>query len=75
QHFVAAFLDLHLKGESDKASYLDVPTVNANESTWQTSFGEQLNGKYAGDGEPEHWRGFQRRWAAGLELVSKPVGQ
>lgn len=75
QHFVAAFLDLHLKGDADKASYLDLPTVNANDSVWETGFGEQLNGKLAGDGEPEHWRGFQRRWAAGLEMYSKKAGE
>ncbi len=75
QHFVAAFLDLHLKGDADKASYLDVPTVNANDSEWETGFGEQLNGKFAGDGEPGHWRGFQRRWAAGLEMYGKKAGE
>ncbi|WP_298471408.1 dienelactone hydrolase [uncultured Erythrobacter sp.] len=75
QHFVTAFLDLHLKGDEDKAGYLDVPTVDANAGTWETSFGEQLNGKFAGDSEPEHWRGFQRRWAAGLEMYSKAAGE
>ncbi len=75
QHFVAAFLDLHLKGDADKASYLDVPAPNSNDSSWETSFGEQLNGKFAGPDETEHWRGFQRRWAVGLELLSKPAGE
>ncbi|MDJ0641623.1 MAG: hypothetical protein QNJ15_02295 [Erythrobacter sp.] len=75
QHFVAAFLDLHLKGDTDKAGYLDVPTANANDSAWETGFGEQLNGKFAGEGEPQHWRGFQRRWAAGLEMYSKAAGE
>ena len=75
QHFVAAFLDLHLKGDAEKASYLDVPTVNANDGVWETSFGEQLNGKFAGEDEPGHWRGFQRRWAAGLEMHSKKAGE
>ncbi len=75
QHFVTAFLDLHLKGDADKASYLDVPTTNANDSNWETSFGEQLNGKFAGPDETEHWRGFQRRWAAGLEMQRKAAGE
>ncbi len=75
QHFVAAFLDLHLKGDADKASYLDVPAPNSNDSAWETSFGEQLNGKFAGPDEAEHWRGFQNRWAVGLDLLRKPAGE
>ncbi|MBV7258893.1 alpha/beta hydrolase family protein [Erythrobacter crassostreae] len=75
QHFVAAFLDLHLKGDADKAAYLNVPVPNANDSTWETSTGEQLNGKLAGDSETGHWRGFQRRWAVGLDMLQKPAGK
>ena len=75
QHFVAAFLDLHLKGDADKASYLNVPVPNANDSAWDVSFGEQLNGEFAGSDEPEHWRGFQRRWAAGLTMERKAAGE
>ncbi|WP_379553928.1 alpha/beta hydrolase family protein [Qipengyuania sp. DGS5-3] len=75
QHFVTAFLDLHLKGEEDKRSYLDVPVPNANDGTWEVGFGDQLNGKLAGPDEGEHWRGFQRRWALGLDLVGKEAGE
>ncbi|MCK0129456.1 dienelactone hydrolase family protein [Erythrobacter sp. F6033] len=75
QHFVAAFLDLHLKGDADKAAYLNVPTSNANEGQWDVSTGEQLNGKMAGSNETEHWRGFQRRWALGLDMLQKPAGE
>nr|WP_298931293.1 dienelactone hydrolase family protein [uncultured Erythrobacter sp.] len=75
QHFVAAFLDLHLKGNEEMAAYLDVPVKDANASTWDVSTGEQLNGKLAGEGEPDHWRGFQRRWAVGLEMHRKAAGE
>jgi predicted dienelactone hydrolase len=75
QHFVTAFLDLTLKGDTDKASYLDVPVPTASDSQWPVSTGEQLNGKFAGEAEPDHWRGFQRRWAAGLELRAKAAGE
>jgi len=75
QHFVAAFLDLYLKGNGDKASYLDVPTTNANDSQWEVSFGEQLNGTFAGPDEAQHWRGFQRRWAVGLDMQRKSAGE
>jgi len=75
QHFVAAFLDLTLKGDADKAGYLDVPVPVASDSQWPVSAGEQLNGTFAGPDEADHWRGFQRRWAAGLELHSKSAGE
>lgn len=75
QHFVAAFLDLTLKGDEEMASYLDVPTQDSNASNWDVAFGEQLNGTMAGEDQPEHWRGFQRRWALGLEMHSKPAGE
>ncbi len=68
QHFVTAFLDWKLKGDDDKANYLNVPTVDSNQADWPVGFGEQLNGKLAGPEEAGYWRGFQRRWAAGLEL-------
>ena len=75
QHFVTAFLDLNLKGDVDKSAYLTPPTVDANDSQWQIGFGEQLNGKLAGDAESSHWRGFQRRWAVGIELHNKAAGE
>ncbi len=68
QHFVTAFLDKALKGETAKAAYLNVPTVDSNTGIWPIGFGEQLNGKMAGPEQDKHWRGFQRRWAVGLEM-------
>ncbi|QTD56810.1 alpha/beta hydrolase family protein [Parasphingorhabdus cellanae] len=68
QHFVTAFLDMTLKGDASKADYLNVPTVDSNDSKWPIGFGEQLNGKTAGDEQSDHWKGFQRRWAVGLEM-------
>ena len=75
QHFVTAFLDWRLKGEEGKATFLNVPTVRSNEGEWETSFGEQLNGKLSGTEETGYWRGFQRRWAAGLEMHRAEAGQ
>lgn len=75
QHFITAFLDLHLKGDSDKSSYLNPPTSDANASVWPTSLGEQLNGALAGKDQPSHWRGFQRRWALGMEMHTRAKGE
>jgi predicted dienelactone hydrolase len=61
QHFVTAFLDLHLKGETEKARYLDLVEV-AEDGVW--SMGE--------DGTPNadhsYWAGFADRTAKGLRL-------
>jgi transposase len=58
QHFVTAFLDLHLKGEAAKAEYLDLVEV-AEEGVWSV----------AEDGAPNpdhsYWRGFPERTAIG----------
>ena len=75
QHFITAFFDLHLKGDTDKASYLSPKAENSNDAKWEIPFGEQLNGKLAGDEQSEYWRGFQRRWALGMELTSKSKGE
>ncbi len=75
QHFTAAFLDLHLKSDSGMARYLDMPAPDAADSQWNIGFGDQLNGEFAGDDQTDHWRGFQRRWALGLEMVLKSAGE
>ena len=68
QHFITAFFDLTLKGDKGKAAFLAVPQEIAGDGEWPTSFGEQLGGKLAGSDQPNYWRGFQRRWALGLEM-------
>ena len=75
QHFVTAFLDLTLKGDTAKRAYLDVPTVDSNAGVWPTSFAEQLNGMTAGPKQDKYWRGFQRRWATGLEMHRAAAGK
>jgi predicted dienelactone hydrolase len=68
QHFICAFLDLHLKGDKAKAAYLTVPTEDAGDGEWPMAFGESAGGTLAGNAQPKYWRGSQRRWALGLEM-------
>ena len=75
QHFVTAFLDLNLKGDASKAAFLNVPTPIAAQGQWPTKLGEQLGGKFAGEEQSAHWRGFQRRWAMGLEMNKASKGR
>jgi predicted dienelactone hydrolase len=66
QHFITAFLDLYLKGDASRRSYLHVAPEKSNEGTWPLPQGESVGGKF-NDGI-NYWKGFQRRWAAGLEM-------
>jgi predicted dienelactone hydrolase len=70
-HMITAFLDLHLKGISDRAGYLDVPTPVADDGIWPLDKGEVSGAKLAQPTGPSstYWRGFHRRWALGLELA------
>lgn len=74
QHFITAFLDLHLKGDQSRIPYLDVPTQSAAAGTWPSAPGEQIGGRFADSAQSAHWRGFQRRWAMGLTLKKAAKG-
>jgi len=70
QHFVTAFLDQHLKGEGEKASYMDVSPTVAQEGSWPQRPGGNQDAAYSdgGEGGNSYWKGFQRRFALGLEM-------
>ncbi|TPG13207.1 alpha/beta hydrolase family protein [Sphingomonas oligophenolica] len=70
-HMITAFLDLHLKGISDRAGYLNVPAPIADDGTWLLSEGEVSGDQLAKPtgSSATYWRGFHRRWALGLELA------
>jgi predicted dienelactone hydrolase len=68
QHFVTAFLDLHLKSDTAKAEYLDLVPDSAD-AVWDR----------AEDGTPHetdtYWTGFANRSAKGLRFETRNVGQ
>lgn len=51
QHFITAFLDLNLKGDSTKAAFLDVPTPVAADGRW---VGSQASGATASNEQPDY---------------------
>jgi predicted dienelactone hydrolase len=75
QHLISAFFDLTLKGDKTKAAYLELPSQASDDGDWPSAPGEQLGGKFAGAEQPKYWRGFQRRWAVGLEMRKAAKGQ
>ncbi|MFQ1701801.1 alpha/beta hydrolase family protein [Loktanella agnita] len=68
QHFITAYLDLHLKGDSDMAAYFDLVPV-AQDSVWSVDD--------AGNPTEDHsyWAGFPNRTAAGLRFETKATGE
>lgn len=76
QHFITAFLGLHLKGEAGNASYLDVAPADSGDGQWPLAPFQNIGGQTATSQQPDYWRGFQRRWALGLEMRSgKPASE
>lgn len=65
QHFAAAFMDLHLKGDAEKAAYLDLVEDGA---TAVHALNED------GTPKPEHtyWKGFPKGTAVGLTFRHAP---
>ena len=73
-HFITAFLDVHVKGEADRADYLDVAVAESSMGAWPVAVPAPAYDAYSGGrGEVTLWKGFQRNHAAGLELLQAAV--
>jgi hypothetical protein len=71
QHFITAFLDLHLKGDESRRAFLEVPVERANDGKWPVERGESVGGRYSEGATASghtYWKGFQRRWALGMRM-------
>ncbi len=73
QHFITAFLDLYLKGDESKRAYLHIAPEKSNDGAWPLKRGESVGAKFS-DGD-KYWKGFQRRWAVGLEMHCSAAAQ
>lgn len=75
QHFISAFLDVYLK-HAARLDYLLLPE-KSNDTKWNQTPGQNpaafSNGADSA-GNP-YWKGFQRRWAVGLEMKHYAAGQ
>jgi len=68
QHFVSGYLDLHLKGDGEKAAFFDLTPV-ATDGVWSVDAeGNQTD-------EHSYWTGFPNRTAAGLRFETKTAGE
>jgi predicted dienelactone hydrolase len=71
QHFITAFLDLYLKGDQSKAAFLHVEPSHSGDGKWPVPPRQPDTGAFStgNDGVGNaFWKGFQRRWALGLEM-------
>ena len=65
-HFITALLDSRLKGDAKAADFLRLPTERAEDGVWPLEPGSAAGAALATSAQPDHWPGFQRRWAVGM---------
>jgi predicted dienelactone hydrolase len=68
-HFISAFLDLYVKGDTSRAAYLDVPVADSGAGEWPNPNPYAYDAYSPGADRVTVWKGFQRFHAAGLELL------
>jgi predicted dienelactone hydrolase len=71
-HFITAFLDRYVKGDSSRQTYLDVQTPDSDAGVWQAQSTLPYGAYSPSDVNITVWQGFQRNHAAGLELLRAP---
>ncbi len=67
-HFITAFLGLRLRGEADRADWLNVPVASSDAGIWNAPPGTLWGAVSPGGNGITLWKGFQRRHARGMEL-------
>lgn len=67
-HFITAFLAVHLHGDADKRSFLDVPVEQSDAGEWNAPDGTPWCAYSPGGDGVTLWKGFQRRHARGMIL-------
>ncbi len=78
QHFITAFLDRNLKGQTAKNEYLHVQPEHSDDGKWPAQPMQPDKGEFSQGRDPSgnlFWKGFQRRNALGLEMSCLAPGQ
>ncbi len=70
-HMITAFLDRFVKGDESRAAYLDGPVSESAAGTWQAPQGTLFDARSPGTSGITLWKGFQRDYAEGLELLRR----
>jgi predicted dienelactone hydrolase len=70
-HMITAFLDRFVKGDESRASYLDGLVPESSDGHWQAPAGTAYDAVSPGTAGVTLWKGFQRDYAEGLELLQR----
>lgn len=67
--FLVSFGNVLINRPLDQRAVIaELAAMAAVSGHWPLAPGEKVGGALASAVQPEYWRGFQRRWATGLEL-------
>jgi predicted dienelactone hydrolase len=70
-HMITAFLDLYVKGDSSRRSYIEGMTPNSDDGQWPRSAPGGYDTYSSGEHDITVWKGFQRNHASGLSLENR----
>jgi hypothetical protein len=70
-HMITAFLDRFVKGDESRAAYLDGLVPDSSAGRWQAPAGTPFDAISPGTAGVTLWKGFQRDYADGLELLQR----
>jgi predicted dienelactone hydrolase len=70
-HMITAFLDRFVKGQESRAAYLDGLAPDSSAGRWQAPSGTPYDADSPGTAGVTLWKGFQRDYAEGLELLQR----
>jgi predicted dienelactone hydrolase len=71
-HFITAFLDTYLRGDTSRADYLHVAVADSAKGEWPDKNAWGYDAYSPGTGNITLWKGFMHRRATGLQLLEAP---
>ncbi|MBS0580668.1 MAG: dienelactone hydrolase [Proteobacteria bacterium] len=73
-HMITAFLDRYVKEDLTRASYLDGLVPESSSGEWPVNEGGRFDAYSPGTNGITVWKGFQRNYAEGLQLLQRQPG-
>ncbi|MDE2250771.1 MAG: dienelactone hydrolase [Gammaproteobacteria bacterium] len=68
-HMITAFLDRYVKDDAGRAAYIDGLVPESDAGSWRAPAGTPFDARSPGSADITLWKGFQRDYAEGLELL------
>ena len=69
-HFITAFLDRYVKGDTSRTAYLEPRTQNSDDGVWPAQSSLPYGAFSPSDTNITVWKGFQRNHAGGMQWLS-----